>query len=100
MADDKTERDLLRAREAQALMETPMLANAFRTLREALVNKMINSPIDDPSVREVCRYQLEALDNLALELKHVMETGTLILRKEQQRSEMDGFFDQETDLPH
>lgn len=99
MAGDKEERDLQRAREAQMLMETPMLVDALSRLREGLVNKMVNSPLGDASVRETCRYQLEALDNLMLELKHVMETGTLILKKEEQRSEMEGFFDQETGLP-
>ena len=100
MADDKAEQDLLRAREAQMLMETPMLVDAFKRLREGLVNKMVNSPLNDPSVRETCRYQLEALDNLALELKHIMETGKLILKKEEQRSEMEGFFDQGTVAKH
>ena len=100
MADHKTEQDLLKAREAQMLMETPMLVDAFARLKEALVAKMVNSPLGDPSVRETCRYQLEALVNLQLELKHVMETGTLILKKEEQRSEMEGFFDQETVSKH
>jgi len=94
--DDKREIELIRAREVEQFISSPLLVDAFANLRQGLILRMVNSMPDDSTVREQCHHQLKALEQVQLELKHVMETGTLILKKEQQQTEMIEFFDSDT----
>ncbi len=99
MASDKDERDLQRAQEAKLLMESPLLVEALRAVRDKFNSDLRTVDFKaDQQVLVRCRYQLEALNELELQLKHVLDSGTLIVAKAEQRAEMDGFLEQ-TSLP-
>jgi hypothetical protein len=95
MGSFKDEQAVLRAAAIKQLLESEILIEGFEKLRRLLTDKMIHSPLDKPQVREQARYQLEALGSVEVELKHVLETGKLIIKKEDDEKEMDTFFDKE-----
>jgi urease accessory protein UreE len=99
MASDEDEVALHRAREAKLLMESPLLVEALREVRAKFNNDLrtVNFEEDQQALVR-CRYQLDALGELELQLKRSLETGTLIVAKSEQRAEMGEFLDR-TSLP-
>lgn len=91
----RNEQKLQRATEVKQLLENPILVDGFDSLRRMLTAGMVNAPRGDKSVIVDWHYQLQALDQVQLELRHVMETGKLILKKEEERLERESFFDED-----
>ncbi len=91
----KEEQDLARARQVQQLLEDPIIVQAFADVRDRLTQQMINAPMGDPSLIVGSHAQLQALTQVEQQLQRAMETGKLILEKEEQRLEMESFLDED-----
>lgn len=97
MPTPKEEEDLRRAQEVKLFMESPVFVEAMAGVRAKFDNDLRTCDFkDDPSALVRCRYQLEALDELELQLKRQLQTGTLIVVKSEQRAEMDDFLEDST----
>ncbi len=97
MASDKEEIALRRAQEVKMLMESPLLVEALKTVRDRFNDDLRTVDFQtDQQALVRCRYQLQALDELELQLKRIIETGTLVIAKSEQRVEMGKFLDETT----
>ncbi len=88
----KLDFDMRKAAEAKALMENPLLVEAFTNLRQVYTGHLLHSPIDKPEYREIARYRLDAIDNFENELRHMLDTGTMA------KSRLDDIVTQERSL--
>lgn len=89
----RKEQELQHAMEVKRLFDNPILVNAFSQLKQRLTESMVRAPRGDSTVIVDFHYQLAAVDQVQLELRRVMETGKLILKKEEERLEREKFFD-------
>jgi len=89
--NDADERTKQRAIKAKQLFDDPMLKEAFITLEEGFMTQMAWSQVDDVKAREQARYKIEALRLVQQELKHVMESGKMIVKAEENLEQMKSF---------
>lgn len=89
----KEEQDLARARQVKQLLEDPILVQAFADVRTRLTQQMVNASMKEPTLIVGYHAQLQALVMVEQQLQRVMETGKLIVEKEEQRLEMESFLD-------
>ncbi len=97
MPSDKDERDLQRAQEVKMLMESPLLVEALQAVRDRFDDDLRTVDFEaDQQALVRCRYQLQALDELELQLKRIIETGKLVIEKSEQRAGMENFLNETT----
>lgn len=85
MTDEEAAR---RGEEARQLLEHPLLAEAFQTIRNEVIEKWQSSPARDVEGREKLWLTLRLLNRLEGQLQSVVETGkvaraTLLQRAKQ-----------------
>lgn len=74
---DQAELDILRGRDAQHLIEHPLLQEAFDTLRTEWLSQWENSPERDVEGRERLRLMVKTLPLVRQHLLAMIETGTI-----------------------
>jgi hypothetical protein len=72
---DQTEMDILRGKDAEALLAHPLLVEAFEVIERELTEQWQNSPARDAEGREKLWVSLRLLNRLKLQLSQVVETG-------------------------
>ena len=66
-----------RAREAQQLLENPMLIEAFENVRTAAIEGWRKSPVRDAEAREKAFFTVRAADLIWAELESVVTNGKI-----------------------
>lgn len=78
---DNTELELRRiasqAERARAIIEDPLLVNAFEQLDARFLAAWRNSPADQPELRERLWHHIQALAEVRAELNTVLNDGTM-----------------------
>lgn len=81
------EQDLFRARQAAALLQEPVMKEAFQKIEQHYVTCWKNSKPTEYELREECHNGMYALGQFQLQLRHFIETGTLIMANVSENSE-------------
>ncbi len=84
----KHEDEMLRGREAELLMNNPMLVEALSSIREGLEKVWRNSPIPDVEVREEAFRELKLLNLFETHLTKTMTTGKMAASEETLRQDL------------
>ena len=66
---------IIKANAARAVLEDPVIQEAFETLEEYYTESWVNSEIDDNIARERVFLKLRALDDLKKELTSMITSG-------------------------
>ena len=72
------EDDLIRAREAQALLSDPLLKQAFKDIEDHYVTIWKSTTPSQYELREECHNSLYSLEQLKRQLHSYVETGKLL----------------------
>lgn len=72
---DATELDILRGRDALALMQHPLLVEAFEAVESEVMTQWKNSPARDEAGREKLWLSLKLLHRVRSQLENVVQTG-------------------------
>ena len=70
-------REISRGEQASRLMESPLLREAFDTIRASLLEKFEHSPVADKEAREEIHRLLKVTGEVERHLRTVMETGQM-----------------------
>ena len=73
----ETEKEIQRGQQAKRILEDPIYVEALQKVSQELDQEWINSPIRDTEGRERIYMMKKMLNVLHVQLKSVMETGTL-----------------------
>lgn len=68
---------IAQAERARAIIEDPLLVNAFNMLEQRFVNAWRFTPADATEMRERLWHHLQALNEVRAELNSVLDDGTL-----------------------
>ena len=85
---DRFELETSRSRGAKAILEDPLVVEAFANLEEVYMHALRYSPVDQPKLREAARWRLEALELFRNELRHVLDTGMIAVRQKESEDEL------------
>lgn len=83
------EKDLERARHAQALLDNPLLIEILDGMKDSYVNTWLSSKSEDIETRERLYLQAQLVDDFARELRIIVENGAItkaILKRRQERN--------------
>ena len=71
------EQEIARAHQAQALLDDPLLIEAFTTIEQEIINTWTASPSRDESGREKLWLMQQMLRRVKAHLESVVQSGTL-----------------------
>jgi hypothetical protein len=78
---DNTELEMRRtiaaAERARALIEDPLLVEAFQRVHDHCLSAWLNSPADAPELREKLWHHIQALAEVRLELTRALDDGVM-----------------------
>lgn len=83
------EKDLERARHAQALLDNPLLTEILDGLKDGYVRAWLSSRSEDMETRERLYLQAQLVDDFAKELRIIVENGAItkaIIKRRQERN--------------
>ena len=83
------EKDLERARHAQALLDNPLLTEILDGMKDGYVRAWLSSRSEDMETRERLYLQAQLVDDFAKELRIIVENGTItkaIIKRRQERN--------------
>ena len=69
------EEQVARAKEARSLLENPLLAEAFQSIKDEVIEQWQKAPAHDVAGREKLWLTLKLLDKLQGTLRQTVETG-------------------------
>lgn len=69
------EEQVARAKDARTLLESPLLAQAFQSIKDEVIEQWQKAPAHDAAGREKLWLTLKLLDKLQGTLRHTVETG-------------------------
>ena len=72
---DETELEIIRGRDAQALIQHPLLVEAFEAVESEVMHQWKNSPARDEAGREKLWLSLKLLQKVRSQLESVIQTG-------------------------
>ena len=75
--------EIARADQAKQILEHPLYVEALSTVREALIEHLLNTRVAEEVERDRLYITIKALDLVHQHIKSVLETGTLA-EKEQE----------------
>ncbi len=75
--------EIARADQAKQILEHPLYVEALATVREALIDHLLNTRVAEEVERDRLYITIKALDLVHQHIKSVLETGTLA-EKEQE----------------
>jgi hypothetical protein len=75
--------EIARADQAKQILEHPLYVEALATVREALIEHLLNTRVAEEVERDRLYITIKALDLVHQHIKSVLETGTLA-EKEQE----------------
>ena len=75
--------EIARADQAKQILENPLYVEALSTVREALIEHLLNTRVAEEVERDRLYITIKALDLVHQHIKSVLETGTLA-EKEQE----------------
>ena len=83
------EKDLERARHAQALLDNPLMIEILEGMKGSYVEKWLSSRPEDIETRERLYLQAQLVDDFAREIRIIVENGAItkaILKRRQERN--------------
>lgn len=83
------EKDLERARHAQALLDNPLLIEILDGMKDSYVTAWLSSKSEDIETRERLYLQAQLVDDFAREIRIIVENGAItkaILKRRQERN--------------
>jgi len=69
--------EIRRAGEAKQILDNPLFKEAFSTVKEALVEHLLNTRVAEEVERDRLYITIKALDLVYQHIQSVLETGTL-----------------------
>ena len=74
--------EIARADQAKQILEHPLYVEALATVREALIEHLLNTRVAEEVERDRLYITIKALDLVEQHIKSVLETGTLAEREQ------------------
>jgi hypothetical protein len=74
--------EIARADQAKQILEHPLYVEALSTVREALIEHLLNTRVAEEVERDRLYITIKALDLVHQHIKSVLETGTLAEREQ------------------
>jgi len=74
--------EIARADQAKQILEHPLYVEALTTVREALIEHLLNTRVAEEVERDRLYITIKALDLVNQHIKSVLETGTLAEREQ------------------
>ena len=84
--DDRQQRDLLQAREAEHFLRNTLWVEAFAALEEKYIRGWRNSQASNPEEREKVYWLITALDEVKGELTRHITTGKMVRQEIEQEA--------------
>jgi hypothetical protein len=84
--DPKLRSEVERGRQANELLENPLIKEAFETIRSRYMSEWENSPARDSAGREKIWTYLKQLEAVKAHLSEVVTTGKMAQMEQEQRS--------------
>ena len=75
--------EIRRAGEAKHILDNPLFKEAFSTVREGLIEHLLNTRIAEEVERDRLYITIKALELIEQHIRSVLETGTLAEREQE-----------------